>query len=288
MLAVMVAGCAMPRYAIPLDDVLDQLNHPHHTRYGFTCTTGAHRGASETHRENTMAALRSAETNNAYGFIEFDVQYTKDAKIVVFHDKRLLRLFGSLRTIGNTTFDDLSNLTEGEIVAYDDAMDALSKRLNIEVKSQGDFEEDKRLVDEVVADIRIRKRDKDVLISSISGDVIAYVNDRYPGITTGQVFWLTSSTYLHVDRLTERLYEEIGKTHANYLMLHVANLRNIDDLLRLKPRGKTIVFWDFDDTMYLVHKDLSDRLWGDSSMKTFCRFVRYKLARRSHSPLPGE
>jgi hypothetical protein len=60
-------------------------------------------------------------------------------------------------------------------------------------------------------------------------------------------------------------------------MLHVANLRNIDDLLRFKPKGKTIMFWDFDDTIYIVHKDLSDRLWGDSGIRTFCQLLRYKL-----------
>jgi hypothetical protein len=61
-------------------------------------------------------------------------------------------------------------------------------------------------------------------------------------------------------------------------MLHVANLRNIDDLLKFKPKGKTIVFWDFSDTIYIVHKDISDRLWGDSGIRTFCQFVLYKLA----------
>jgi hypothetical protein len=115
------------------------------------------------------------------------------------------------------------------------------------------------------------------MISSISSDVIKYVNRNYPNIPTGQGFWLTSSTYLHFDGLTKKLYEDISATEADYLMLHVANLRNIDDLLRFKPKGKTIVFWDFDDTIYIVHKDISDRLWGDSGIRTFCQFVRYKL-----------
>jgi hypothetical protein len=91
------------------------------------------------------------------------------------------------------------------------------------------------------------------------------------------VLWLTSSTYLHFGGLTKKLYEDISATQADYLMLHVANLHNIDDLLKFKPKGKTIVFWDFDDTIYIVHKDISDRLWGDSGIRTFFQFVRYKL-----------
>ena len=91
------------------------------------------------------------------------------------------------------------------------------------------------------------------------------------------MLWLTSSTYLPFDGLTKKLYEDISTTQADYLMLYVANLRNIDDLLKFKPKGKTIMFWDFDDTMYIVHKDLSDRLWGDSGIRTFFQFVRYKI-----------
>jgi len=277
LLAATVTGCSMPPYVASLDEILAQEGLSNRVRYGYRCTAGAHRGASEEHRENTMAALKAADKNNKYAFIEFDVQYSKDGRIVVYHDKRMLRLYGNLRAIGNTTFSELSKMTFGEIAAYDEVIGILKKKLNIEIKSQGDNQEDERLVDEVIADIQTRKRDNDVLISSISRDVIKYVNRNYPNIATGQVFWLTSSTYLHFDGLTKKLYEDISATQADYLMLHVANLRNIDDLLKFKPKGKTIVFWDFDDTMYIVHKDISDRLWGDSGIRTFCQSVRYKF-----------
>ena len=273
----MASGCAMPPYIKSLDEILEREGINNRILYGYRCTAGAHRGASEEYRENTVAALKAADKNSEYAFIEFDVQYSKDRRIVVYHDKRMLRLYGNLSAIGNSTFAELSKITYGEIAAYDEVIGILRKKLNIEIKSRGDHQEDERLVDEIIADIQDRKRDNDVLISSISGDVIKYVNQIYPDIPTGQVFWLTSSTYLHFDALTKKLYEEIRATQADYLMLHVANLRNIDDLLKFKPRGKTIVFWDFSDTIYIVHKDLSDRLWGDSGIKTFFQFVRYKF-----------
>jgi glycerophosphoryl diester phosphodiesterase len=286
LLAAMVTGCAMPPYIASLDEILEQEGINNRVRYGYRCTAGAHRGASEEHRENTMAALKAADQHNKYAFIEFDVQYSKDRKIVVYHDKRMLRLYGNLRAIGNTPFAELSKMTGGEIAAFDEVIGILRKKLNIEIKSQGDNQEDERLVDEIIADIQVRKRDNDVMISSISSDVIKYVNRNYPKIPTGQVFWLTSSTYLHFDGLTKKLYEDISTTQADYLMLHVANLRNIDNLLKFKPKGKTIVFWDFDDTMYLVHKDISDRLWGDSGIRTFFQFVRYKIISAFHRRNP--
>ena len=275
--SALATGCSMPPYVTSLDEILEQAGLNNGVRYGYRCTKGAHRGASTEYMENTLEALKAADQDSKYAFIEFDVQYSKDGRIVVYHDKRLLRLYFNMRAIGDTTFEELSEITHGEIAAYDEVIGILKKKLNIEIKSQEDNQEDERLVDAIIADIRNRKRDNDILISSISSDVIKYVNRKYPNIPTGQVFWLTSSTYLHFDSLTKMLYEEISATQADYIMLHVANLHNIDDLLKFKPKGKTIVFWDFDDTIYIVHKDISDRLWGDSGIRTFFEFLRYKL-----------
>lgn len=277
LLAAMVNGCAMPPSVKSLDEILKQNGLNHEAHYGYRCTAGAHRGASEEYLENTLAALKAADRNKKYAFIEFDIQYSKDNRIVVYHDSRMLRLFGSLKKIGNTTFEELYDIIDREIAAYDQVICILKKKLNIEIKSQGDNQEDERLADEIIADIRSRKRENDVLISSISSHVIRYVKENYPDIPTGKVFWLTSSTYMHFDALTKGLYEDITDTRADYIMLYVANLRNIDDLLKFKPRGKTVVFWDFDDTIYIVHKDLSDRLWGDSGVKTFFQFLQYKI-----------
>jgi len=277
LLVAVVSACTMPPYITSLDEILAKEGIKNRTPYGYRCTAGAHRGESEKYKENTMAAIKAADENSKYAFIEFDVQYSKDRRAVVYHDKRMFRLYGNLSVTGNTTFAELSKITNGEIAAYDEVIGILKKKLNIEIKSQGDNQEDERLVDEIMADIKARKRDKDVMISSISSNVIRYVKQNYPDMPTGQVFWLTSSTYLHFDSLTKKLYADLSATQADYVMLHVANLRNLEDLIRFKPRGKTLVFWDFDDTIFIVHKDLSDRLWGNSGMRTFFQFLRYTL-----------
>ncbi len=243
----------------------------------YPCTVGAHRGASIDHLENSYSALLAADQDPKYGFIEFDVQYTKDGQIVVFHDKRLLRLFGKLATINNSTYADLMKATDGQIVRYLDVIDAVNKKLNIEIKSQGDDEEDCRLADVIIKDIQARGREKDIMISSISSDVIRYIHETHPSIPTGQIYWITSSTYLHFDLLTKRLYQEFNESNADYLMLHVANLRNIEGLLALKPEGKTIIFWDFEDHMYLVREDYHDRLWGTSVIGDLWQKIVYRF-----------
>jgi glycerophosphoryl diester phosphodiesterase len=243
----------------------------------YACTLGAHRGASIDYLENSYPALIAAVKDPQYAFIEFDVQYSKDGQIVVFHDKRLLRLFGNFATIDNSTYAELVEATDGQIALYRDVMDAADKKLNIEIKSQGDNEEDCRLADAIIADIQARGRQRDIMISSISSDVIRYIKETYPSVPTGQIYWLTPSTYLNFDTLTARLYEKFSESNADYLMLHVANLRNIEGLLSLKPKGKTIMFWDFDDNMYLLRENYNDRLWGTSVIGDFWQNIVYKF-----------
>ena len=121
----------MPPYLTSLDEILAQQGINSRVRYGYRCTAGAHRGASEEHRENTKTALTAADVNSKYAFIEFDVQYSKDSRIVVFHDKRMLRMYGNLNAIGNQTYAELSEITDGEIAAYDEVIGSLKKKLNM-------------------------------------------------------------------------------------------------------------------------------------------------------------
>lgn len=227
----------------------------------FRCTVGAHRGSSVKHMENTLAALLAAERDPQYAFVEFDVQFTKDRQIVLFHDQTLLRTYGKFTSVDNATYDELVDLTGGDIARYEDAISIITKPVNVEIKSQGDDNEDQLLADTIIADLRARGRDRHVMISSISSEVIRYINKCYPEMPTGLIFWLTASTYIHWDLLTESLFDKVREVQADYLMLYVANLRNIENLLELKPKNTNVIFWDFDDRMYLVHQGFTDRLW---------------------------
>ncbi|MBI9019965.1 MAG: hypothetical protein JEZ10_01750 [Verrucomicrobia bacterium] len=277
---LLLSGCTLPAHTIGLNTVLTkELGGFRNNLPDYRCTMGAHRGASMAYIENTLDAIRAAGESPRYDFIEFDVQYAADNRVLVFHDERLFRVFGRMAKVADSTYDELRELTGGEIAAYDEVMELVgNRRVNIEIKSRGDADEDCRLVDFIVADVKERKITDRVLISAISEEVIRYLKDRHPKMAAGQIFWLKASTYLPFDSLTEGLYRDVQASRADYLFLHVSNLHNIRDLLRLKPKGKTLVFWDFDDAIYVVHKDLSDRMWGDSGLKTFFDLIRYKTA----------
>ena len=267
LILVLLTGCVAPRNTMSLQQVIKHETGRSGKEFPpYRCTAGAHRGASVTHRENTRDALKAAEEDSRYAFVEFDVQYTRDGKIVLFHDQRLLRVYGSFASVGKADYADLLKCSNGDMALFSEAMDVVHKKMNIEIKSQGDQQEDEQLADAIIAEVRARGRERDIMISSISSEAIRYIKTKYPGVPTGQIYWLTPSTYMHWDSFTEGLYERFAETHADYILLHVVNLRNIEDLLRLKPPGKTLIFWDFEDGIFLVHKDPSDRLWGTSAL----------------------
>ncbi len=72
----------------------------------------AHRGAMGTHPENTLAAFRAAVDAGAH-MIEFDVQLTKDNKMVVIHDGTVDRTTDGTGKVSELTFDEIRNLDAG-------------------------------------------------------------------------------------------------------------------------------------------------------------------------------
>ncbi|MBI5595064.1 MAG: glycerophosphodiester phosphodiesterase [Elusimicrobia bacterium] len=68
----------------------------------------AHRGASGTHPENTMAAFRAAWAAGAKAF-EFDVQRSKDGVLVVIHDNDLTRTGLDPRAVRDLTLAELKS-----------------------------------------------------------------------------------------------------------------------------------------------------------------------------------
>lgn len=72
----------------------------------------AHRGAMDTHPENTLAAFREAVRCGAH-MIEFDVRLTKDQKLVIMHDAGVDRTTNGKGLVRNLTFKQIRKLDAG-------------------------------------------------------------------------------------------------------------------------------------------------------------------------------
>ncbi len=226
-------------------------------------TLGAHRGDSVDFIENTYDAIKESLEDDQYKFIEFDIQYTKDKKIIIFHDLSLLRLQKNKAKIADLTYAELQEVSKFPIPLYDEVMDLIGskKKLDIEIKSQGNLEDDKEIVDYVMKDIEKRGITDKVILSAISSDVVKYVDETYPEMKVGKIYWITKSTYLHTTYFTKQMYDNLEKMGADYAMLHGVNILNYKNLVKHKPEDISLVFWYFNDQMYLVHNTENDQMW---------------------------
>ena len=111
----------------------------------------AHRGCSGKAPENTMAAFNLALNEASIGWIELDVQLSKDGVPVVIHDYKLNRTTNGKGNVKDFTYSQLSELDAGEwfnkrfkgekIPGLEEVLHAACGRcrLNIEIKTAGDL-----------------------------------------------------------------------------------------------------------------------------------------------------
>lgn len=72
----------------------------------------AHRGASGTHPENTLASFREANRIGAH-MIEFDVALTSDEQVIVFHDATVERTTNGTGKVATLTLNEMKTLDAG-------------------------------------------------------------------------------------------------------------------------------------------------------------------------------
>lgn len=98
----------------------------------------AHRGASSSKPENTMAAFETA-INLGYQYIETDVHLTRDNNLIAFHDDRLDRVTDKSGIISEMDWDDirLARVDGTEpIPLFSDLLKAFPEvRINVDPKS---------------------------------------------------------------------------------------------------------------------------------------------------------
>jgi glycerophosphoryl diester phosphodiesterase len=218
---------------------------------------GAHRGNSIEYPENSLEAIKDAATNPRYEFIEFDLQYTKDNKIILFHDYSINRMAGKFGKISDLTYDEINELSDFHVPQYYEVMEIVGdKKLSIEIKPIFDTEKDRALVDFIIEDCKQRGILDKVLLSSISTELVKYISDTYPSIKTGMIYWVHPVTYIHSDEQVENFYNKMDEIGADYIMLHGVNLKN-SKLIEKKPKSMILSYWYFTDEMYIV----DDELW---------------------------
>jgi glycerophosphoryl diester phosphodiesterase len=218
----------------------------------------AHRGASISAPENSLAAFRSALAAGS-DWIELDVQRTADGHIVVIHDGDFLRVGGDARRVGAVTAADLASIDVG--ARYDakfagehapllEDVIALVRgrsRLNVELKYN---EPDPSLAPAVVALLQRERFLDRAIVTSLDYAAVRQVERIDPRVITGHIVTAvvgdpvgTEADFLSVNaaRATAKL---VRRAHRAGKRVHVWTVNSPEAMLELATRGVDNIITD--------------------------------------------
>jgi glycerophosphoryl diester phosphodiesterase len=126
----------------------------------------AHRGSMDTYPENTLPAFREAIRSGAH-MIEFDVQLTKDNKLVVIHDNTVDRTTNGSGKVSELTLDQIRKLDAGswkspdfkgeKVPTLSEVLDIMPLNVWLNIHLKGDAELGRIVAEHVVASNRLHQ-----------------------------------------------------------------------------------------------------------------------------------
>lgn len=188
----------------------------------------AHRGSSKQAPENSLAAFDLAIKQNC-DYIEFDIQYTKDREIVVFHDTTLKRITGESLKISQLTFDELkqrdigsyfSKQYNGEKILLFEEVIRLYKenvKFNIEIKTEIINE---GIEKDVVKLINLYQIKDICIVTSMNYNVLEKIKQIDPEIKTGYVLNVAIGDFVE---LKDADCFSIQKSYINIDIINMAH-----------------------------------------------------------------
>jgi glycerophosphoryl diester phosphodiesterase len=205
----------------------------------------AHRGASDTAPENTLAAFKLAGEQHT-DYVELDVQESADGVVLVAHDVDLMRVAHSPLKIWDTEAAELRKVDIGSYRAPEYAdqrvptlAEALAickgvSRMDIELKQYG---HDQRLEERVVELVEAAGMQDQIVTMSLDGGMVAKMKELRPAWTSGL--------------LIAKALGETSHLKADFLAVesHMATRRFVRSA---HAAGKPVYVWTVDDANRMI------------------------------------
>jgi glycerophosphoryl diester phosphodiesterase len=218
----------------------------------------AHRGASVSAPENTMASFRAALEAGAT-YAELDVQRTVDGRVIVLHDGDVLRMGGDPRKVKDLTTAELQAIDigrkydpkfTGEVPPTLEEVIALVRgrmKINVELKYNVP---DPGLVPAVIDLLKREDFLDQVVITSLDYAALRQVESLEPRLPTGHIVTAAVGDVLRSEadflslnsaRATTSL---VRKAHAAGKDIHVWTVNKPEVMLRMIERGVDNIITD--------------------------------------------
>lgn len=217
----------------------------------------AHRGASGTQPENTLASFQKAITLGAE-MIELDVHLCKTGELVVIHDYTVNRTTSGYGFVSNKTFSELKSLDTGngeKIPTLNEVFELASgkAKINIELKGKNVATETATLIMSVIQEKKWK--DEDFVISSFHHRQLKEFHALMPYVPIGILYEKypagyqklahelnASSINLSINHVNETLVEEI---HQNGWEVWIYTINNLEEFEKMKVMGVDAIFTNF-------------------------------------------
>ncbi|RLA25001.1 MAG: glycerophosphodiester phosphodiesterase, partial [Gammaproteobacteria bacterium] len=200
----------------------------------------AHRGASATAPENTLAAVKQAIIDQA-DWVEIDVQETADGEVVVFHDSDFMKLANIDLKIWNATMEDLAQIDIGShfdtrfnaerVPTLRQVLAASKGKIGviIELKYYG---HDQQLEQRVAEIVEAEQMQASIMIMSLQNDKVQKMKELRPE-------W-------QVGLLTSTAIGDLSNTDADFLAVNfgLAKRRFIQSV---QHNDKQVFVWTVND-----------------------------------------
>jgi glycerophosphoryl diester phosphodiesterase len=200
----------------------------------------AHRGASGSAPENTLAAVEKAISDGAH-WVEIDVQRTADDQVVVVHDRDLMKIGGKPLVVTQSRYADLARVDVGSwfdaafadqrIPTLQSVLECCKGRIkvNIELKY---YVWDEQLALRVIHIVEQSRTEEEIVIMSLKPEAVDQVRSLRPD-------W-------QVGLLSAGALGNLARVDADFLAVH-SRMVTSGFVRRTYRAGKTLYVWTVND-----------------------------------------
>ena len=205
----------------------------------------AHRGASVTRPENTMAAIEQALVERA-DWVEIDVQETADGEVVVAHDSDFMKMAGVDLKVWDATMADLDEIDIGSWFdpAYAGERTPTLREVLLAAKGQG----------KVLIELKYYGHDV-ALESRVAEIVEATGMSADVGVMSLKIQGVRKMHALRPDWphgiLAATAVGDLSALDADFLAVNTGQV-SLDLIRRTHAQGRKLYVWTVDDPMTMV------------------------------------
>ena len=167
------------------------------------------------------------------------MQRTKDGFYILHHDGSLSRILGIPERAEELTLEQIQSHrflgpgpSEERIVELSEFLDAARGKIRVMLELKGRTA-DERMADEVIALAKEKGMEQDIVITSLDYRLIQYMEQTYPEILTGYIYYLSVG--------------DVSDLDGDYLIME-EGLATADRIESIRAAGKKSVVWTVNET----------------------------------------